>query len=319
MLSDCVSGPSMIELRERLLRKVREYRHTRQARAVLDTPPLIPSDDGVILYSMIGTRVLLPYLVSIKSLHAQLQCGRIVILNDGTLTDSDKALLAHHLGNPEIRHIGDVDIGPCPRGGTWERLLTLLDLRKSAYVIQVDSDTVTVGPLPEVVKAISAGRSFTLQGDGDSALLSLTEIAARTPARLHRDNPAAHVQSAIESVMDQIDIPGRADLRYIRGCSGFAGFARSADGRLLAEQFSQEAERLVGKKRWSEWGSEQVTSNFVVANEPDPLPLPADRYVNFWDEDLPRSTPFIHFIGTYRFHRGAYVSASRQVIAALKG
>lgn len=308
----------MIELRDRMLRKMREYLHARQARAVLDTPPIVPQDDGVILYSMIGTRVLLPYLVAIKSLHAQLRCGRIVILDDGSLTPGDRDALAHHLGNPEIRHIGDVATGPCPKGGTWERLLTLLDLRQSAYVIQVDSDTITLGPLPEVLDSIRAGRSFTLQGDADSALLDLAEIAARTPPALRRANPAAHVQSAIESVMDQLKIPGRADLRYIRGCSGFAGFARSAEGRILAEQFSQEAERLIGTKRWSEWGSEQVTSNFVIANEPAPLPLPAERYVNFWDEDLPAATPFVHFIGTYRFHRGAYAQATRRVIAELK-
>ncbi len=158
----------MMDLRDKILRKVREFLHLRAARGVLATPPLVPREDGVILFSMIGTKVLLPYLVAIKSLHHQLGCGRIVILDDGSLTKADKAVLAHHLGAPEIRHIAEVDTADCPRGGTWERLLTLLDMRRENYVIQLDSDTVTLGPVPEIAEAIAQRRSFTLRGDANS-------------------------------------------------------------------------------------------------------------------------------------------------------
>ena len=75
----------------------------------------------------------------------------------------------------------------------------------------------------------------------------------------------------------------------------------------------------MGARRWAEWGSEQVTSNFVIANEPNPLLLPYDRYLNFWNADLPGDARFAHFIGTYRFHRGAYAGATRKAISALKG
>jgi hypothetical protein len=307
----------MSGLLQRALRKAREWLHGRQARAVLDTPPRKVADAGPVLFSMIGTRVLLPYLVAAKSLHRQLGQGRFVILDDGTLTASDRAVLARHLDSPQIVHIDDVDTGPCPRGGTWERLLTLLDLRREGYVIQLDSDTVTVGPVPEVERAIAEGRGFILPGDDDSELLGLAEIAARTPRHHHRDTPGSHVQGAIESVMDEVAIPGREGLRYIRGCSGFAGFAPSDGGRVLAEAFSLEASRLLGERRWAEWGSEQVTSNFVLANEPDSLVLPSAKYVNFWDEDLPAGVGFVHFIGTCRYHRGAYTEATRRAIAEL--
>src|ERR1700761_625751 len=118
---------------DRILRKGREALHLRAARAVLDTPPIVPTADRVVIFSMIGTRVLLPYLVAVKSLHARIGIGRIAILDDGSLTEADKGVLAHHLGDPEIRSIRDVDTGLCPRGGTWERLLTLLDLRGRDY------------------------------------------------------------------------------------------------------------------------------------------------------------------------------------------
>lgn len=302
-------------LHHKIERKLREAQFQRDARAVLCTPPLRAADDGLVLFSMIGTRVLLPYLVAVKSLHAQLRRGRVVILDDGTLTAADKAVLAQHLGGPRIIPIASVDTGPCPVGGTWERLLTILDLRRDTYVIQLDSDTVTLGPVEEIAEAITAGRSFSLRGGWDAEVLPLAEISARAHAAAGPGR--VHVQSAIEQAMDQLAIPGRAALRYARACSGFAGFAPGGEGRLLAEAFSAEAVRLVGADKWREWGSEQVTSSFVIANEADALLLPYDRYLNYWDEPVAAAVPFVHFVGTHRYTRGAYAQAARQAIAAL--
>lgn len=295
----------------------KERAHRAAARAVLETPPVVPADDGLILFSMIGTRVLLPYLVAIKSLHARLQRGRIVTLDDGTLTAADRGILAAQLGNPRIISIADVDTGPCPRGGTWERLLTLLDLRADDYVIQLDSDTVTLGDVPDIAAAVAENRSFTLRGDPDSRLLSFTAIAGMTDDAL-LSNPAAHVQGAIESGLDRIALPMLADPLYVRGCSGFAGFARGGDGRALAEAFSREATGLLGPERWARWGSEQVTSNMVIANEPDALLLPYDHYLNFWDEGIPADARFVHFIGSCRYVGRAYIDATRAAVAGLR-
>lgn len=305
----------MIDLANRALRKWREHQFNRAAGAVLRTPPCRTHDDGVIVFSMIGTRVLVPYLVAAKSFQSRLGRGRFVILDDGSLTASDGVLLRHHLGDPEIRAIAEVDTGPCPRGGTWERLLTILDLRRDNYVIQLDSDTVTLGPVDEISAAIEAGRSFTLRGGSDAEILPLPEVSQL--ARRHAAPGRQHVQAAIEQAMSDVSIPGREGLRYVRGCSGFAGFAPNAAGRDLAEAFSREAERLIGKDHWAEWGSEQVTSNFVVANEPDALLLPYDRYLNFWNEPVDPAAAFVHFVGTYRFHRRAYRQAALDVIRSL--
>lgn len=304
----------MIRIAKKLSWLWKERAHRKAARAILDTPPVVPADDGLVLFSMIGTRVLLPYLVAAKSLHAALGRGRMMILDDGTLTAADRAALAAHLGDPRILSIHDVDTGPCPRGGTWERLLTILDLRADDYVIQFDSDTVTLGGMPEVAAAIAANRSFALRGEPDSELLSFAEIASLTDDDAYFHNPAAHVQGAIECGLDRVSLPMLAGPRYVRGCSGFAGFARGDGGRALAEAFSREATRLLGAERWARWGSEQVTSNMVVANEPDPLLLPYDRYLNFWDEGIPADARFVHFIGSCRFSGSAYIDATRAAI-----
>lgn len=297
----------------RIVRRLREQWFPRQIAGILATPPVTARDDGLVLFSMIGTRVLLPYIVAAKSLHARLGAGRFVILDDGTLTGRDKALLAHHCDNPQVIPIASVATGPCPRGGTWERLLTILDLRRENYVIQFDSDTVTTGAVPEVVQSIELNRCFTIRGDDDAEILPVAEIARR-----HRGHPTTHVQAALEGCMDKLEVPSLSDPHYVRGCSGFTGFARKAEGRSLAVEFSQAAEALLGRAKWDEWGSEQVTSNFVVANAEGALLLPYDRYMNFWDEGVPADVRFVHFIGTYRFHRGAYAAACRKVIAELR-
>lgn len=304
----------MENLAQRVVRKFRERRFNRVARRVLDTPPLRARHDNVVIFSMIGTRVLCPYLVAAKSLHAHLQRGRFVILDDGTLTEADKTALAHHLDGPEIRSISDVDTGDCPRGGCWERLLTLLELRGQAYVIQLDSDTVTLGPVDDVAAAIDGGRNFTLKGDGTSEWRE-----AATFARDLSEIPAnAHVQARIEAVLARIDAGLPRPLRYVRGCAGFAGFAPGGVNRAVADAFSREARALLGEAKWAQWGSEQVMSNVIVSNEGEPLLLPYERYRNYWNEPDLGEASLVHFLGTCRYHRDKYRRAAQVAIAALK-
>lgn len=298
-----------------LRRKIGAWQHGRAVRDILNTPPIIPRDDGVILFSMIGTAVVLPYLVAVKSLHAQLGRGRIMLLDDGTLTGADKALLAYHVGHPEILTFAEVETAPCPKGNCWERLLAILDLRRAHYVIQLDSDTVTLGPVPEIRDAIDANRSFTLGGGAEDVAYGFMTVPDMI-REIYPDGPLyPHIQSVIESALR--DVPGAEELRYIRGCAGFAGFSRSATGRALAERFAVDAGAVVGP-RFAEWGSEQAASNFVVANDPAPIQLPYERYTNHWEEALPADPAFIHYIGTYRYDRGSYVASTERAITQLK-
>ncbi|MFC3175401.1 hypothetical protein ACFOD9_14160 [Novosphingobium bradum] len=305
----------MESLAQRVIRKLRERRFAAAARAIVATPPVVAADDGVVIFSMIGTRVLHPYLIAAKSLHARLRRGRFVILDDGTLTGADKAVLAEHLDGPEIRSLCDVDTGDCPRGGCWERLLTLLELRRKSYVIQLDSDTVTLGAVAEVAQAIAAGRNFTLMGDASVALRPVEAFAAD----LAGIPEGAHVQGRIEAVLHRIDAGLPTPRRYVRGCAGFAGFAPGGLGREVADAFSREAMALLGAAKWAEWGSEQVMSNVIVANEGDLLLLPYERYMNYWNEPALGGVSLAHFLGTCRYHRGLYLRAAREAMAALAG
>lgn len=289
-------------------------RHAEAIADVLETPPIAPRQDGVVLFSMIGTAVLLPYLVAVKSLWRELGRGRVAILDDGTLTAQDRAILAHHCGDPEIFSLAQVPTQGFPKGGCWERFLTILDHRGGEYWIQLDSDTVTIGPVPELAQAIATNRSFTLLG-GDDADGLPRELAPFAAAAYPRGPAEGHIQAQVESRMGQIERPG---WRYVRGCAGFAGFAAGGPGRPLAAAFLAEMAALVGEEKLATWGTEQIASNFHLANEPHAVMLPYARYMNYWNADWAPGTAFVHFVGTHRYDNGAYERASRQAIDRLK-
>jgi hypothetical protein len=296
------------------------YNHL--CKAIFRTEPVQARNDGVILFSMIGTQVMVPYLVAAKSLHHHLKRGRFIIMDDGSLTDRDRALLRHHLDDPQILSIKDVDVGPCPHGGTWERLLTILDMAGSDYVIQLDSDTVTTGAVPHIEQAIAANESFTLLG-AETPVDRILDVEAFTRQSFPngqptRDDREGHIQGATESILTQLTLPGHDRLHYVRGCSGFAGFARGQN-RQLATDFSQAAGAILGPDRWKEWGTEQITSNFVIANNRGARILPAALYANYWGSAPVADVRFLHFIGTYRWHRFEYQRRSLAVIRALAG
>lgn len=285
----------------------------RAARPILKTPPLREDANGPLFFSMVGTRSVLPYLVAVKSLQKWLGCGRVALLNDGTLTTADRDILSYHCRDPLILNAQMVNTAPAPKGGCWERLLTLLDLRRDAYVIQLVSDTLTLGPLPEVNAAIAAGRPFTLGGGPDSAILSLQEAAQQARGRIGAE--PVHIQTRAEAILDQLDLPAPQAANYARGCAAFAGFPINAFGPASALSFSVAAERLLGR-HWHEWGSEQVTSNFLIVNEPQAELLPARQYVNYWRQTLADEC-FVHFPGTHRYHGGAYLRLLRKAVADL--
>ena len=76
---------------------------------------------------------------------------------------------------------------------------------------------------------------------------------------------------------------------------------------------------MIGEEDVTIWGTEQVTSNFHLSNEAEPVVLPYDRYMNYWNEPWGQDTGFIHFVGTHRHDNGAYIAASCEAIDQLHG
>ena len=196
--------------------------------------------------------------------------------------------------------------GPLPVGGTWERLITICDLAERDFVIQLDADTVTSGPLDEVKSCVARGHSFMLMAGHTAEMLPVARVAELAKGD--------HVQNVAEGLLGQLD-PAIAT-RYGCGCSGFAGFAPDPQRRAALEQFSAGMEELLGP-RWREWGTEQVSSNFLVARDPNGILLPYRRYRNFGGEALTEVAVFVHFFGTFRYDHGTYRRMARELAARL--
>lgn len=275
----------------------------------LRTPPLRPRPAPLRIVSMLRHDDVLMYLLAIKSFYRRIDGGEIIVLDDGTLTDADRAILHEHIEAFQIVRIDDIDTGPCPRGGAWERLLYILDQSRESYVVQLDADILTTGPLQDVVAATRGNRAFTLRGGPGEAVVDLPAAAAQVSGLDPR-----YLQIRAELALP--GLPAELGRLYIRGSAGFAGFARGGPGRDIAEAFSTRMEAMMGRA-WHGWGTEQVTSNFIVANSPDPVALPWPTYCCFEPPCDGSGAHLVHFVGTWRFQRGVYIRQSRAAIAEL--
>lgn len=295
-LNDIVAGIS-----RRINRKLTEN----ALRGVANTPPLRMDAEGPVFLSMLCHRDLHMYLASFKSAYRQMGGGRAVIVDDGSLTSEDKAILQHHIPRLSFIDIAAVELGPCPAGGTWERLLSVIDVSRDDYVIQLDADCLTIGPWTEIVEAYRANRAFTLAGEATSKRTTAKAAAARAP------HP--HVQAAAEMALGEM--PDADTVRYVRGCSGFTGYPRGGVTRQQLYDFSDFMKSKLGP-RWTEWGTEQFSSNFLLGNVDDLLILPWSKYCSYTGAPSD-SVVFYHFIGTYRYTGGLYPRLAKQVIRAL--
>jgi hypothetical protein len=283
------------------------------SRAVLQTSPLICTDSSLTICSMLCHGETLMYLLAVKSFCARLgRTPNIVLLDDGSLNDDDRAILNRQIIGLRIYRFADVPAAACPKKNCWERLLLITDLATDSFVVQLDSDTLTLAPIDQVRRCIDENLSFTLLGDGSYPGIETFEAAS---AR-YRSNQSSMVQAVCERSFDQL--PGAASLYYLRGNAGFTGFAKGSIDRSSVEHFSDLMRRVAGAT-WDEWGSEQVASNLLIANTQGAQVLEFPRYLSYWAHpEVPYAdAAFIHFIGPHRFSNGLYVRSARRAIASL--
>jgi hypothetical protein len=279
------------------------------------TPPIMGNDDDLTVVSMLCHGEVAMYLLAVKSFCGQLgRVPKVVVLNDGSLSEADQGTLRGHVPGLRIVSMGEVVGDRCPRGSCWERLLLIGDLVTDTYVVQLDSDTLTMHEIVEVQECVAANRSFTLMGDR-----SFPEIETMASACVRaKGNVSPMVQAVCERSFDELGEAG--SLKYVRGNAGFTGFAKGSIDREKIVAYS-EMMRGIAQGTWDEWGSEQVTSNLLIANTPGAVPLEFPKYLSYWahaDVDY-EAAAFIHFIGPHRFANGFYLKCARRVMARLAG
>jgi len=181
---------------------------------------------------------------------------------------------------------------------------------RQEFCIQSDCDTLVLGDdIDELLDCIRANRSFTLSG-GEREIVSMPEAAMRARSI---DHP--HISMAVESRFDEY--PNASSLRYVRGSSGFAAFAKGAFDLAQLEEFHETIKRWF-PDRYKEWGTEQIASNFAISNSPGGIVLPFPKYANYVPDDDTSTSSFLHFIGTYRYDNDFLANAGKRVIAELR-
>lgn len=279
-------------------------------RAVLATPPLVFDPDGPFFMTQLCRRDLFIYIAAVKTFSRAIRPSRVHALDDGSLTAADRALLRAHIDGIVFLELKDYRSPHCPSGGCWERLLAVADLCQSRYVVQLDSDTITLGALSEVQDCIVRECSFVISVKDDQQIEYMPSAVATARGHLLDGNG---IQPVSEANFDQLE--NHEALKYARGCAGFSGFAKGATSREFIENISRQMFKAVGE-RWSEWGTEQVTSNIAVANSPLALMLPHPKYCNC-TRIQNGITQFIHFIGYCRFKGGIYARLVRAATGSL--
>lgn len=291
---------------QRIKRDYFRWQYKKVAQQILTTKPLHRGELPFMLLSMVQKRDVESYLVAVKSFAHFLNPSRIVVVCDPSIDEQDRAVLKQHVPHIELRAADEFTHPSMPRGGTWERLFAISGFVRDNYVVQLDADTLTIQPIPEVLDAIHSGKGFVL---GEAALTPMRSLAATREKALPLVRPGAHVQSLSEAEMANVGLP--ADALYVRGCSGFTGFPRTADMQDMMIDFSQ---RMTGKlgEHWKRWGTEQVTSNYLVANAMGTTVLPFPKYGT--PDCATAETAFFHFIGSMRFVNSKYEATSRHAI-----
>lgn len=296
---------------QRLKRDYFRSQHKKTVQKILETRPLAPGTLPFLLLSMVQKRDVESYLVAVKSFVHFANPARIVVVCDPSIDAQDRAILKQHVPHIELHAADEFTHPSMPRGGTWERLFAIAGFVRDQYVIQLDADTLTVQPIPEVLDAIRDGRGFVLGEHTDTPLRSL---AATRENALPWMAPGAHIQGIAETEMVNVGLPENA--RYVRGCSGFTGFPPSAEMQDQMIDFSRRMTDKLGDS-WKLWGTEQVTSNYLVANAPGTAALPFPKYGT--PDCATNGTAFFHFIGSMRFVNDKYAKTSEQAIRLING
>lgn len=307
----------MLSTLQKIRQKIHQHQCENQLSEILTTPPAhyVPSDD-LVVFSMIGKKYLSAYLVAVKSFLYWFNQASVHILNDGSLQDEEIKLLKHHVPGIQISHISEVEVGVMPRGGCWERIIKLIELSQSSYVIQLDSDIVVNGPISEIYNFVKNQSSFTIGNPRWSEPSPIDYIA-----NVAKQWNSTHVQTAAEIAMPSLPLFKDKPFKMIRGCAGFAGFPKGAVSRQALEEFSMQMEMALGKKKWAEWGSEQVASNYLVSSCDNAQVLKWPQYQNYAHpiSNEPLSTAcVVHFMGTNRYDHGEYRRMAKKLITSLR-
>lgn len=270
---------------------------------ILKTKPLkYRQDNRVIILTMLGHDDIKMYLVAIKSFMSNFGYGTIEVINDGTLTESDKQILNAHIPNIRCFESKNVNTLKCPSYISWKRLLRIVELAKDHYVIQLDADTISLSPLIDIHDKVSDNQGFLIGSN-----LWRQGVDVNWLHDIISNWEYTHVQPSAELIFKDIDF-FQDGTKYLKACAGFAGYPKNFSTSAEIEKLSLQIEAKLGKK-WHEWGSEQTATLCLISKTNGSSVLPWPQYQNFMfptTNESSDSASFVHFIGSNRYKKGGY-------------
>jgi len=290
-------------LRKKLMKKIFDFR-TNEIRN--KSQITLEPESGFVILSQLCDPDINMYLVALTSFTSFMKPKKVVVISD-KLTDQNKAVLREHVQDIEIMPIENYRENKLPTGGTWERLIAIQRYSAESYVVQMDADIVVLDYPHEVADAIKDNVNFTM-----TSKIGFEKMSFINASYLVWERTMKHVQNLAEKAFRECRNP--EERLYIRGCSGFTGFAKGSFDIESLIEFSQEIEAKIGKDKWYEWGSEQVSSNYIVANSPHSVILPYEKYIFYEPGINEENIKVYHFIGTHRFKRGVYIRNAKRII-----
>lgn len=294
----------------RLRREFQTRRFNAAINEVFSTPPMPVVESTLTIVSMVATYDIPMYLLGMKSFYRRIGHGRLIAILARDTPASARTTLQRHFPGIAFETLEELNTGTCQRGGTWERLVYILDRAANEYIVQVDCDTLAVADdLQEVAECIGRNIPFAM-ADNNNRIQTLRETAERV-----KRWPPNYIGVIAEQMFERY--PNCDALRYVRGSSGFAGFASGGFPRTRIEEFHHIMEELIGQTRWREWGTEQCASNFAIANSPGAIVLPFPDYTSFHPGGPRSGVKFFHFIGSHRFDEGFFAARGREEIRRL--
>jgi hypothetical protein len=295
--------------------KINKGRFNIVANRVFETHPIVAdANPEIIIVSQIYSSAVHMTLVAIKSFIRFFGAASVELIDDGSLTKEDIHKIETHLIGVKIIHINDINIGSCPSGACWERLCYIIDRSQTSYVIQVDTDTLTTGPIAEIYNMVHSNTSFAVGAPMWPDKIPLSYLKTFTDALKN-----SHVQVQGEGLLNNIQ---SIELNsYLRTCAAFTGFAKGKFTLGYLERFSNEMQNKLGKEKWNEWGSEQFSSNVMISSIEDSVVLPWPKYQNYkfpsYSGEYQGVVSFIHFIGSCRFLDRKYEKMTKKIISDL--
>src|ERR1700674_1737112 len=109
--------------------RLRRHRFAGACKSVLQAAPVVlDASSGLVVLSQVQHKDVLLLLLAVKSFARQVKPRAVCVVNDGSLSANDRAVLQEHIPGVNLLELAEFRSAVCPIGGCWERLLAISSL-----------------------------------------------------------------------------------------------------------------------------------------------------------------------------------------------